>query len=242
MKKMLYSLAVSMLFVLSLATFAMAQSAEVGGTWNVTMNIPGSEPRKFPLALKQEGTNLNATMGGEAGPLTGTVKGNDVTMKYTVKFQGNDLPITMTGKVNGNEMKGDVDFGGMAQETWAATRGGSATAAAPAASSVSSGGGTAAVAGMWDVVFTTPNGDIPAKLDIKVEGESLTGTVKGSGPTGDVLLKGTLKGDALEIKYTIKFEGNDMPITMKGKVTGGEMKGTADYGGLAEGEFKGKKN
>ena len=55
-------------------------------------------------------------------------------------------------------------------------------------------------------------------------------------------LKGTLKGDALEIKYTIKFEGNDMPITMKGKLNGAEMKGTADYGGLAEGEFKGKKN
>ena len=51
-----------------------------------------------------------------------------------------------------------------------------------------------------------------------------------------------VKGDALELKFTIKFEGNDLPITMKGKVTGGEMKGSADYGGLAEGEFKGKKN
>ena len=43
------------------------------------------------------------------------------------------------------------------------------------------------------------------------------------------------------LKYTIKFDGNDLPITMKGKLNGAEIKGNADYGGMAEGEFKGKK-
>ena len=66
--------------------------------------------------------------------------------------------------------------------------------------------------------------------------------VHGQPPMGDVPLKGTLKGDVLEIKYTIKFDGNDLPITMKGKLTGAEIKGSADYGGMAEGEFKGKKS
>ncbi|MBS1811492.1 MAG: hypothetical protein JST84_25245 [Acidobacteria bacterium] len=239
MKKMLYLLTVSTLIVMSLATLAMAQNAEVGGTWNVTMNIPGSEPRKFPLALKQEGANLNATLGGEAGPLTGTVKGSDVTMKYTVKFQGNDLPITMTGKVNGNEMKGDVDFGGMAQETWMATRDGAA--AKPAASSSSSA--ASAGSATWDLVYSSPVGEFPVTLTVKQDGENLSGMAKMGGPNPqEVPVKGTLKGDAVELRIVIKYEGNDLPITSKGKLTGNEVKGTADYGGLAEGEFKGKKN
>ena len=66
MKKMLYSMMASIVFVVSFATFALAQDAMVGGTWNVTMNIPGSEPRKYPLVLKQEdrkSTRLNSSHG-----------------------------------------------------------------------------------------------------------------------------------------------------------------------------------
>ena len=57
-----------------------------------------------------------------------------------------------------------------------------------------------------------------------------------------VPFKGTLEGDAVEFKLTIKYENNDVPITSKGKVAGTEVKGTVDYGGMAEGEFKGKKD
>lgn len=240
MRKMLYSMAASMLFVLSFATFTLAQDAQVGGTWNVTMNIPGSEPRKYPLVLKQEGANLSATLGGEAGPLSGTVKGNDVTMKYTVKFQGNDLPITMTGKVNGSEMKGDVDFGGMAQETWSATRGGAA--AAPAGSNGGSSASAPAGGATWELMYTSPVGEFPVILTVQQEGETISGMADMKGQNAQkVPFKGTLKGDAVEFKLTIKYEGNDLPITSKGTVSGAEVKGKADYGGLAEGEFKGKK-
>lgn len=236
MRKMLFTLAASMLFVLSFATMAMAQS--VDGNWDVKIVSPQGE-RTAPVSLKQSGEAVS----GKMGPIdvTGTIKGNAVTLKYTVKFQDNDLPITMTGTLNGDAMGGKADFGGFAEGEWSAKKsGGAAAPAAPAAGGVSAG--AAAASGEWSLVFSTPNGDIPAKLIIKQEGENLMGEVKGEGPIGNVPLKGTLKGDAVEIKYTIKFEGNDLPITMKGKVAGAEMKGTADYGGMAEGEFKGKKN
>lgn len=238
MKKMLYSMAASMLFVLMFGTLSLAQTS----SWEVTLNTPNG-PVKFQANLKVEGETLSGTLKSERGelPVTGTLKGSDITLKYTVKFQDNDLPITMTGKLDGDSAKGDADFGGLAQGDWTATRGGGvATTAAVAASSPSSS--AAAAAGEWSLTFSTPQGDIPAKFTIKQEGENLTGEVKGEGPIGTVPLKGTLKGEVLEIKYTIKFEGNDMPITMKGKLTGAEMKGSADYGGMAEGEFKGKKN
>jgi hypothetical protein len=236
MKKLLYSMAASLLFVLAFATFTMAQS--IDGDWDITVVSPQGE-RKTKVNLKQTGENINGTMGPYA--ITGSVKGADVTLKYTVKFQDNDLPITMTGKLTGDAMGGKADFGGFAEGDWTAKKA-AAAANASASSATNSSTSSLAAAGEWSLTFSTPQGDIPAKFAIKQEGESLTGEVKGEGPIGNVPLKGTLKGDVLEIKYTIKFEGNDMPITMKGKLAGAEMKGSADYGGLAEGEFKGKKN
>lgn len=227
-----------MLFVLSFATIAMAQS--VDGNWEVTIVSPQG-PRTAPVSLKQSGENVT----GKLGPydVTGTVKGTAVTLKYTLKFNEMDIPTTMTGTLNGETMAGKVDFGGMAEGEFSGKKAGAAAASAtPAATPSSASAGAVTAAGEWSLVFSTPQGDIPAKFAIKQEGEELTGEVKGEGPIGNVPLKGTLKGDTLEIKYTIKFEGNDLPITMKGKITGAEMKGSADYGGLAEGEFKGKKN
>lgn len=238
MRKMLFTLAASLLFVLSFATLAMAQS--INGDWEAKIVSPQGE-RVVPISLKQTGESIT----GKMGPydVTGSIKGSDVTLKYTVKFQDNDLPITMTGKLNGDSMGGKADFGGFAEGEWSAKKAGAAAATAPAAPAAAAGSSSAAAAaGEWSLVFSTPQGDIPAKFNIKQEGEELSGEVKGEGPIGNVPLKGTLKGDTLEIKYTIKFEGNDLPITMKGKIMGAEMKGSADYGGLAEGEFKGKKN
>lgn len=238
MRKMLFTLTASLLFVLSFATLAMAQS--IDGNWEAKIVSPQGE-RVVPISLKQTGENVT----GKMGPydVTGTIKGTAVTLKYTVKFQDNDLPITMTGTLNGEAMGGKADFGGFAEGEWSAKKAGAAAASAtPAATPSSASAGAVTAAGEWSLVFSTPQGDIPAKFAIKQEGEELTGEVKGEGPIGNVPLKGTLKGDTLEIKYTIKFEGNDLPITMKGKITGAEMKGSADYGGLAEGEFKGKKN
>jgi hypothetical protein len=237
MRKILFTLAASLLFVLSFATLAMAQS--IDGNWEAKIVSPQGE-RVVPISLKQTGENIT----GKMGPydVTGTIKGTAVTLKYTVKFQDNDLPITMTGTLNGEAMAGKADFGGFAEGEWSAKKAAAAASTAPTAPASSASAGAVTAAGEWSLVFSTPNGDVPAKFLIKQDGENLTGDVKGEGPIGEVPLKGTLKGDALEIKYTIKFEGNDLPITMKGKVMGNEMKGSADYGGLAEGEFKGKKN
>ena len=244
MKKMLYSMMASIVFVVSFATFALAQDAMVGGTWNVTMNIPGSEPRKYPLVLKQEGTNLSVDKSAAASAMTGTIKGNDFTLKYMVKFQDNDLAITMTGKVMGDEIKGDVDFGGMAQETWTAKKaaGGSNAAAAPAAASSSAS--SAGAANSWSLNYKSPEGEFPVILTVaSQDGEKISGMADVKGPRAQkVPFTGTLKGDAVELKIVIKYEGNDMPITSKGKIMGNEVKGKVDYGGLAEGEFTGKKN
>ena len=110
MKKILLSISASLLFVLTCASFASAQS--VAGDWDVTVVSPQGE-RTMKVTFTQDGENLKGSLGPL--PVTGTVKGSDVILKYTVKFQDNDLPITMTGKLTGDAMKGEADFGGLAQ-------------------------------------------------------------------------------------------------------------------------------
>jgi hypothetical protein len=235
MRKMFFTVTASMLFVLSFATLALAQS--IDGNWDVKIVSPQGE-RTAPISLKQSGE----TVTGKMGPydVTGTIKGSAVTLKYTVKFQDNDLPITMTGTLNGDAMGGKADFGGFAEGEWSGKKSNGAAAAPAAPAAASSASASAAV---WDLMYTSPVGEFPVKLTVTQDGEKLSGTAEMGGPNPQkVPFTGTLKGDAIELKIVIKYEGNDLPITSKGKVTGGEVKGMADYGGLAEGEFKGKKN
>jgi hypothetical protein len=120
----------------------------------------------------------------------GTLKGNDITVNFTVKFQDNDLPITLTGKVDGAAMKGDADFGGLAQGDWMAKRktGGSAPAAStpPASSNQAIN-----VTGSWVFEVETGQGNGSPSFTFKQEGEKLTGRYKGT--FGEADLSGTVK-------------------------------------------------
>jgi hypothetical protein len=89
--------------------------------------------------------------------------------------------------------------------------------------------------GTWDATLTSPQGTFNVQLLLKQDGEKVTGVAKGQ--RGEIPLEGTLTGKDLTIKYTIKFQDNDMLITLTGKLDGASIKGSADYGGLAQGDF-----
>jgi hypothetical protein len=95
------------------------------------------------------------------------------------------------------------------------------------------------VAGAWDATLTSPQGTFNIQITLKQDGEKVNGAVKG--PDGDIPIEGTLTGKDLKLKYTIKFQGNDLLITLTAAVDGGSMKGTADYGGFAQGDFTAKR-
>lgn len=94
----------------------------------------------------------------------------------------------------------------------------------------------ASVAGTWDMVVESPQGKRPSTLVIKQEGDKLSAVVKGA--RGERPLDSvSLKGDEITMVMTVQFQGQDMVITYKGKVEKEMMKGTADFGGLAQGEW-----
>ena len=94
-------------------------------------------------------------------------------------------------------------------------------------------------AGTWDATLTSPQGTFNVQLILKQDGEKLSGVVKSA--RGEIPVEGTANGKDIKLKYTIKFQENDMLITLAGVQDGTAIKGTADYGGLADGEFNAKR-
>lgn len=84
------------------------------------------------------------------------------------------------------------------------------------------------VTGAWEMSVDSPMGAMTMALDLKQEGEKLTGTQ--TSEFGENQFTGAVKGD--EIVFTISFEGpnGQMSIVHKGKVAGDSITGTAEAG------------
>ena len=86
-------------------------------------NTPGG-PRPFKLILKVDGEKLTGTAKRTNGdvPVTGTIKGSDISFSYTINYNGNAVTLTYIGKVNGDTMSGSVMFNESAGDEWSAKR------------------------------------------------------------------------------------------------------------------------
>jgi hypothetical protein len=224
----------------------MAQSPNVTGDWDVTINSPQGA-RQGKISFKQEGEKLTGALKNQRGeiPIEGAVNGKEIKFKYTVKFQDQDLVITMSGNVDGDAMKGEADFGGFAQGDWNAKRASAAAASGGAAASQPSAdkgaeksGDKIDLTGAWSVTVETEAGSGNPSFTFKQEGEKLTGKYKGQ--LGEFDLTGTVKGDKVDfsIKVTGQVEG---VVTYAGTTDGKTMKGKVSLAGLGEGTFSGKK-
>jgi hypothetical protein len=224
----------------------MAQSAAVAGDWDVTINSPQGA-RQGKITIKQEGDKLTGVMKNQRGeiPVDVELKGKEIKIKYSVKFQDQDLAITMTGNVDGETMKGDVDFGGFAQGDWNGKRASAASASAASASAGAatataqpSSGGKVDVSGSWKLTVETEAGSGNPGFTFKQDGEKLTGRYNGAFGEADVT--GTIKGDKIEfsMKVTGQVEG---VVTYTGVTDGKTMKGKVSLAGLGEGTFTGNK-
>jgi hypothetical protein len=224
MKKHFSSIFFTLLLVATCATFAFAQS--LNGDWDVWINTPGG-PADCTAALKHEGENLSGrikTPHGEA-PISGALKGADVTLKFTVNVNGTELLVTLKGKLEGGELKGGADFGGVADGDWTARKAKLAFAQS--------------LSGDWDISLNTPIGPAQSRASLKHEGENLSGRIKTM--FGEFPISGTLKDKDVTLKYTISADGNSLTVTLTGKLEGETMKGSADFETAGEGDWTAKK-
>jgi hypothetical protein len=221
----------------ALCAVAVAQAkVDINGTWDLTIESPQGT-RNATAVLKADGEKVSGAMKRQQGelPLTGTLKGSDITLVYSIKLQDQDLTITLSGKADKDSMKGNADFGGFAQGTWSAKR--HQEGAAPAAAGPASGGSN--ISGNWAFEVQTDQGSGSPSFTFKQDGEKLTGTYKGAFGEGPV--EGTVKGNAINFTVKVNAQGQDVVITYSGTIDNGAMKGTVKLGDLGNGTWSGKR-
>ena len=234
------------LFAVAFAIPVLGQSGGGGagagaGTWDVTLNSPqGTFNMQFNL--KQDGEKLSGVVKSQRGerPVEGTLKGKDITIKWTTKYEETDLPITLTGALDGSTMKGSADFGGFAQGDFSAKR--AADSAAPAASSPAptAPADKTDITGAWAFQVETPAGSGTPTFTFKQEGEKLTGQYKGV--FGEAPLTGTVKGNKIDFSIKVQAQGQEGTIKYTGTVEkDGTMKGTVDLGEIGSGTWTAKR-
>jgi hypothetical protein len=85
------------------------------------------------------------------------------------------------------------------------------------------------IAGAYDMVTQTPNGDMPGEVTFTQEKETLKVTM--TGPQGMPLSgEGTIKEGAVQWSVTISGSNGDFTIYFKGKVDGEKISGEVQAG------------
>lgn len=233
MKKILVVVA----FMLIACASAAAQSAGAVGSWDMTTVSPQGE-RKSLLVISKEGDKLVGVAKNQAGERkydSIAVKGDDITMVLTIQFNGQDMKITYTGKISKDGMKGAADFGGLAEGEWSAVphKEGAMTSSSSAQSAAN-------ISGAWSFAVETSQGSGNPTFTFKQEGETLTGTYKGT--FGEAPVKGTVKGSDISFTIKVNVQGQDMEVTYTGKIESATaMKGTAKLGELGDATWTAKK-
>ena len=93
------------------ATTQPGAAANVGGTYSITLEIPG-QPLPATMVLTQQGATLTGNLQTQFGTTAirdGKVTSEGFSYNATVDFQGQSLEIFVKGIVTGNQISGTVD-------------------------------------------------------------------------------------------------------------------------------------
>lgn len=219
-------------FALAVAVPALAQDAS--GKWAVTVTTPDGQNQAI-LALNKDGETLSGTAArpeGDPIPVSGTQKGAEVMLSFSVPTQNGPLAITMRGKQDGDSMKGTIDIGAEGRGDWTATRTAAPSAAAPANKAVD-------LTGTWALQVVVEAGTRTPTIVLKQDGQKLTGTYKSQ--IGEAPITGDVKDDGFTFQTTLSFEGNSFTLVYTGTVEGAEMKGRVSVADMGSGTFTGKR-
>ena len=114
-----------MMCVFALASQRGVAQAKVDVTGKWAFNVETSAGAGTPtFTFKQDGEKLTGHYVGTFGEsdVTGTVKGADITITFTVDAQGTALKETYTGTVDKDTMKGKLVIEGLGEGTFSAKK------------------------------------------------------------------------------------------------------------------------
>src|SRR5687767_10369530 len=82
------------------------------------------------------------------------------------------------------------------------------------------------VSGKWIMAFKVQDTERKQPLELKQEGEKLTGTLTGRNDQKTEIKDGTIKGNDLSFTVSREIQGQQVKSLYKGKVDGDTLKGT----------------
>jgi hypothetical protein len=88
----------------------------------------------------------------------------------------------------------------------------------------------AGVAGAWKMTFQTDQGAIDSDMNLKQDGQKVTGTLVS--PQGEAPVEGTYTDGKLLLSLTVDAGGQVMTITFDGVLEKDTLKGNVDFGGF----------
>ncbi len=106
------------------------------------------------------------------------------------------------------------------------------------ASVVAAAGFADGVAGKWSLSVAAPGEAVDVLLDLKQDGENVTGTMS-SGVGGGTITKGSFKDKKLTATITADIQGSPTELGVEGTVDGDKITGSITAHGLGSFSFAG---
>jgi hypothetical protein len=201
---------------------AHADTSNLTGTYEGMVKRPGAAEEKVSLELKSEG-----------GKISGRAMHGDKSVEVTdAKLENGTLTLTFgphatfVAKVDGDKLVGEAIHGTEKipfELKKLAPGAAAATAAAPAAVNLN---------GQWEGVADANGQPFPFLLNLKIDGETVTGS--SSSQLGEATVK---SGSWKDGKLVFQLDGQNGTISMSATVIEGKLSGEFDYAGQLQGRW-----
>jgi hypothetical protein len=212
-------------------------AADVLGTWNATFTTQqGQIPAQ--IKLDKTGDKITGTIASQMGEskLEAEVKAKAVSMWFTMSGQNGPIAIELLGTVEGDTLKGTATAAGSPAGDFVATRAPKESKEAKESKEPAPSTPSASLTGRWNVSVELPNMTATPAIELKQDGEKLTGEYI-SAQYGKYPITGTVKGADVTFWFAMNVEGTALNVTYTGKIEKGEVKGSVNYGDMMNGTF-----
>jgi hypothetical protein len=212
------------------APAAAAPAGGITGSWALVANTAQGD-LQFTMDAKQDGEKVTGSLSSPRGSVdmqSGSMK--DGRLQFDIDLGGNVYRVEAT--VAGDKVDGKWGpVGGGEGGTLSGTRKGAAAPASGASAPAP------AIDGTWDCVAITPAGDMPFELNVKSEGERVTGT---AGSAEGSIQIGNGNFTSGKLSFEVEYMGGTYRI--EAVVEGTLLKGKwSEVGGSENGAFNGKR-
>jgi len=198
-----------------------AAGDSLSGKYEGIMKREDVPDEKVSLDLKSEGGKMSGRLMLKEGPINlteGYLKNGTLTLGF-------GLQALLVAKVQGDKLVGDLSVGADKHTV-------ELKKAVPGASSAPGAAAAPNLNGQWEAVADANGQPFPFSLDLKIDGEKVTGS--SSSQLGDSTIT---SGSWKDGKLVFQVEGQNGVVSLSATVIEGKLSGEFDFAGQLQGRW-----